>query len=109
MHLVSKANFIIKFFIEKHGERIKPSVILDACKIILFKFNDIKFIDRLMYFNMPLSSLPKAYGFADITKGTFSHLFNILKNQSYRGPLPPAEMFSLDTMKENAREDFCKW
>ena len=77
------ANCILKFLIKKRGERIKPSVILNDCKIVLIDFNNVKFIDSLMYFHMPLNSLPKAYVFADITRGTFCQLFNISKNQTY--------------------------
>ena len=93
------ANFILEYLIEKHSERTKPTVILSGCKIVLMEYNSMKFFDSLMYFHMPLSSLPKAYGFAEITKGTFCHLFNTPKNQSYKCPIPPVEMFATDTMK----------
>ena len=74
------ANFILKYLIEKYGERTKPSVILNGCKIISMEINNIKFIDSLLYFHMPLSGLPKAYGLPDVSKGTFCHLFNTPEN-----------------------------
>ena len=90
------------------GNKKKPSLILNGSKIILMEFDNVKFIDSLLYFHLPLSNLPKAYGLPDISKGNFCYLFNTPENQNYVGPIPPIEMFSPDTMSKKSREHFLK-
>ena len=54
-------NFILKYLIEKNSEKRKPSLILNGCKIISMDYSNIRFIDSLLYFHMPLSALPLSY------------------------------------------------
>ena len=75
-----------------------PTIIMNGSKIILMEIANVKFIDSLNYFHMPLSSLPKAYGLNEIEKGVFPHLFNTPENQSYEGPFPPLDVYSPDSM-----------
>ena len=71
--------------------------------------DNVKFIDSLNYFHMPLSALPKAFGFPDTSKGTFPYLFNRPENVKYRGPLPGKNYYSPDSMSCSAREKFLSW
>ena len=86
------------------GNKKKPSLILNGSKIILMEFDNVKFIDSLLYFHLPLSNLPKAYGLPDISKGNFCHLFTTPENQNYVCPIPAIEMFSPDTMSKKSRD-----
>ena len=86
-----------------------PTVIMNGSKIILMEIANVKFIDSLNYFHMPLSSLPKAYGLHEIEKGVFPHLFNTPENQSYERPLPPVDVYSPDSMNVKERELFLEW
>ena len=103
------AQFILKYLVENYNSRDKPSVILNGCKIITMSLGKVTFIDSLNYFHMPLSALPKAYGFSGIEKGTFPHLFNIPTNQNYIGPMPHMKYFSPDTMHTKERQSFIDW
>ena len=86
-----------------------PTVIMNGSKIILMEIANVKFIDSLNYFHMPLSSLPKAYGLNEIEKGVIPHLFNTPENQSYEGPFPPLDMYSQDSMNIKERGRFLEW
>ena len=82
---------------------------MNGSKILLIKIANVKFIDSLNYFHMPLSNLPKAYGLQEIEKGVFPHLFNTPENQSYEEPLPPLDVYSPDSMCIKDRERFLTW
>ncbi|XP_032226675.2 uncharacterized protein LOC116609985 [Nematostella vectensis] len=59
----------------------------------------------LNFLQMPLSKLPKAFGFDHVTqKGTFPHFFNTSEHQDYVGPMPDLSYYVLQGMKE---EDAC--
>ena len=73
---------------------------------------NVKFIDSLNYFHMPLSSLSKTYGLNKIEKGIFPHLFNTPENQSYDpslDPLPPLDVYSPGSMNIREIERFLEW
>ena len=101
--------FIFKHLVELKRYRIKPSVIMRGTKIILMNFGNLKFVDSFNYFHLPLSALPSAYGFAEMSKGWFPHLFNTLENVDYVGPMPPKEAYSPDSMKSSERASFLEW
>ena len=104
------AQFIFKYIVERYSDkRNEPSVIMNGSKILLIEIANVKFLDSLKYFQMPLSSLPKAYGLEDMEKGVFPHLFNTSENQSYEGPLPPVDVYSPVSMCIKERERFLTW
>nr|CAI5820605.1 unnamed protein product [Callosobruchus analis] len=71
---------------------------------------NVKFLDSLNYFNMALSKLPTAFGFADLSKGYFPHLFNCSVNKNYVGPIPALEYYDRDNLKdEKTRNEMLKW
>lgn len=100
--------FILNYLFETD---LEPKIIMNGSKIMTMTVSrDIKFIDSLNYFQMPLSGLPKAFGLeGNIKKGYFPHLFNKSENQTYVGPLPDKEFYSPDTMTENNRTEFVRW
>ncbi|GIY37202.1 DNA-directed DNA polymerase [Caerostris darwini] len=53
---------------------------------ILPPFLKIRIIDSLNFLPMPLSEIPDCFGFKELRKGYFSHLFNIKQNQITKGP-----------------------
>lgn len=101
--------FIFKYIVEMKKYRTKPKVVMRGTKIIIMNFVNLKFVDSFNYFHMPLSALPKAYGFANLQKGYFPHLFNTLENQNYIGPMPPVETFSPESMKMLECSSFLNW
>ena len=58
---------------------ISSEIILNGTKILCLSVGKTKCIDSLCYFNMPLSTLFKAFRLtSDNVKGTFPHLFNTI-------------------------------
>ena len=82
---------------------------MNGLKIIIMEIANVKCLDGLNYFHMPLSSLPKAYRLNEIEKGVFPYLFNTPENQSYEGPFPLFDVYSPDSMNIKERERFWEW
>ena len=68
----------------------------------------IRFIDSLSFLMMPLSKMPSCFGLPS-PKGYFPHLFNIKKNQNYKGHLPHKKYYGYDYMMPKARQQFLEW
>ena len=58
---------------------------------------------------MPLSRLPASFGFTELKKGFFPHLFNTPENQNFIGPLPNFEFLFPDCMSSSTRQQFLNW
>ena len=100
--------FILKYILEETN--LTPKLIMRGTQIILMEVDNIKFIDSLNYFPMPLAALPKAFDLkTTLTKGYFPHLFNTLENSDYVGPFPNIEYYTPDSMKAEEREKFLVW
>ncbi|XP_011684671.1 PREDICTED: uncharacterized protein LOC105448010, partial [Wasmannia auropunctata] len=67
--------------------------------------------ERFLAWHAEMSTdLPKAFGLQDTAdKSTFPHLFNILENRTYVGPLPDVCFYSPEQMKPEKRERFMTW
>ena len=80
-------------------------------KILQLSFanDNIKFIDSLSFFQMPLRNFPKTFGITELAKGFFPHLFNTPQNQEYVGPLPPKEDYLPETMPVEEFDKFQTW
>ena len=74
------------------------------------EFN-IRFIDSIDFVSGALATLPKTFGFSELKKGYFPHLFNIPGNQNYVGSIPAKHYYDPDHMKPNCnnRSKFLKW
>lgn len=83
----------------------KPSVIFRGSKIIRVTFNDTCiFIDSMLHVQGSLRKLAKEYGYTNIRKGHFPHLFNSVENYGYKGPIPGKEFFDLPFMFKDQKE-----
>ena len=65
--------FILKYFLEETN--LTPKLIMRGTQIILMEIQNIKFIDSLNFFPMPLSALPKAFGLKNVLKRDIFHIF----------------------------------
>ena len=71
--------------------------------------NCIRFVDSLNFLTMSLKNFAPTFGLKT-AKGDFPHLFNIVSNQAYVGPLPAAHFFGRDSIPEGKRLDaFDEW
>ena len=83
---------------------------MTGMKILNIKINNVQFIDTLSYFQQPLSSLPKSFGFDHIIgKGFFPHLMNTPKDFAYCGNIPSIEKFGINTMNPTTANACIKW
>ena len=94
---------------EYHRQKRVLEQTRNGAKILQLKVGDIRFIDSLSFFQMPLSAFPKTFGLTELKKGYFPHLFNTRANQYYVGPLPPKDALLPDSMSVQGRQDFERW
>ena len=96
--------------------------IRNGAKILELEHFDIRFIDSLNFFAMPLKAFPATFGLtytetdeegnqveAHYAKGYFPHLFNKKENEDYVGPLPPKHFYMPETMSVEDLETFEAW
>ncbi|KAG8222742.1 hypothetical protein J437_LFUL008140 [Ladona fulva] len=83
---------------------------MNGTKILSISYDGLRFVDSLNFLLMALSKLPSALGLGESPgKGYFPHFFNRRENADYRGPLPTAEMYGIDSISSKEREDFLTW
>jgi G:T-mismatch repair DNA endonuclease (very short patch repair protein) len=102
-------HFVLRWLVENCLDA--PEVIYAGGKLLSMRVKtlNLKFVDSLSFLTMPLSAFPKAFGFEELKKGYFPHLFNRPENYTYVGPLPPIETYCADSMKPKARLAFEAW
>jgi len=83
--------------------------IRNGCKLLELKHDQIRFIDSMSFFQMPLSAFPKTFGLMELKKGYFPHKFNLLENQEYVGIVPAIDYYMPESMSPEGREEFEKW
>lgn len=93
------------------SQGVAPDIIPNGSKIMSLKVKtlNLRIIDSYNFLPMALSKLPKTFGFEELKKGYFPHLFNKAENQNYVGELPSKEFYSPDTMSSNDRAKFLAW
>ncbi|XP_054272648.1 uncharacterized protein LOC128992928 [Macrosteles quadrilineatus] len=100
--------FLLKYVLE--DTKFTPKLVMRGTKVILMEIDNVRFIDSLSYFPMPLAALPKAFDLPpEKKKGYFPHLFNTLENQNYVGPMPAKEFYCPESMFEKSHKDFENW
>ena len=78
--------------------------IRNGAKLLQVKHNNIRFIDSLSFFQMPLSALPKTFGITELKKGFFPHLFNTPEHQDYVGSVPALNYYMPENMMPKERK-----
>ena len=99
-------HFLLEYL---HARGVKPEIIQNGRKIMTLSWRGIKCIDSLNFLPMALARLPAAFGFNELSKGYFPHLFNTPETQNYRGPMPGARYYDPDGMSSAGREAFHRW
>ena len=98
--------FIVEEYHRQH--QVVDQLRNDAKRLQVIR-EKIRFIDSLSFFQFALRLFPKTFGLTELKKGHFPHLFNVLENQEYVGPLPPKHFYMPETMSVKDRTDFEKW
>ncbi len=87
-----------------------PKIIPKGQKIMQLETGMVTIKDSLNFLPMPLSALPKSFGFDKETmKGYFPHFFNCSENEDYEGPLPAHHYYGTSTMTQDQRDKFFNW
>ena len=96
---------------ELYKQYIVPDQIVNGAKILSLSIcgGDIVFKDTLCFFQMPLSSFPKAFGLTEQKKGFFPHFFNTPDHTDYVGPLPDKEYYDSKGMSVERAKEFHQW
>ncbi|KAK7580532.1 hypothetical protein V9T40_001161 [Parthenolecanium corni] len=102
------SQFILQYM---YANSILPKTVPIGTKLLSVEVQHLRLriIDSHSFMQSPLSALPKMFGLTELKKGYFPHLFNTAENAGYVGPMPPAECYSPDRMKSDARATFLKW
>ena len=89
----------------------KPFIIWGGEKIMTMSIQElgIRFVDSLCFLTMPLKDFPKTFGLTNIKKGFFPHWFNTKANWSYKGVMPPLDVFKPERMKVKDAKEFQEW
>ena len=107
--------FIIK---EMYRDGKQLTQIRNGAKILELEHFDIRFIDSLNFFAMPLKAFPSTFGLsyvdndgqeAHYAKGYFPHLFNRRENEDYVGLLPPKSYYLPEAMSVDDLKKFETW
>ena len=77
----------------------------NVCKLLDVKYDRLRFIDSLSFFQMPMSAFPKTFGLTELRKGYFPHQFNIPDHQTYVGPVPSLDYYMQETMSPKAKQE----
>ena len=80
-----------------------------GAKILSLEIPDVKFIDSLNFFPMPLSNFPKTFGIPELKKGFFLHFFNTQENQIYIGYMSDKKLYDPDGMSPSRKQEFLTW
>jgi len=98
--------FVLQYM---HSNAIKPTIIPKGLELMVIEGGGIRIIHSFNFLPMPLSQLPKAFGFTELKKGYFPHIYNTRENQNYVGALPPAESYGTKDMKPDDYKSFTAW
>ena len=82
-------------------ELVLPDVVANGAKIMSLTVPHckIKMIDSINFLPMALAKLPQMFGFTELKKGYFPHLFNTKENQSVMMyTLPDISYYTPDSM-----------
>ena len=91
---------------------IIPSIVPNGAKVMSLTVDicKIRMIDSINFLAMALSKLPGMFGFDELKKGYFPHLFNRKENQSVvLDRLPDVSFYNPDAMKPQDRDQFLNW
>jgi hypothetical protein len=101
-------HFILQDILKRKFDNLK--IIMTGLKVLKMDVANVKFIDSLSFFQQPLSSLPKSFGFNEIVeKGFFPHHFNKESNYEYSGSIPPISEFNIDFMSSSTADECRRW
>ncbi|XP_026286850.1 uncharacterized protein LOC113212391 [Frankliniella occidentalis] len=89
--------------------QLKPELVLQGSKIISMTLGNWKFIDSLMFLTMPLSAMPKSFGFEELKKGYWPFLACKPEFYNYEGPLLDRELYCVSGMRGKAADEFNRW
>ena len=91
---------------------IIPTIVPNGAKIMSLTVRSckIKMIDSINFLPQALAKLPEMFGFSELKKGYFPHLFNKRENQSLiLDTLPDIQYYNPDGMKPEDRQTFLEW
>lgn len=91
---------------------VVPTIILNGVEVMCLTAPacKIKMIDAMNFLPMALAKLPQIFGFEELKKGYFPHLFNRKENQCViKETMPDISYYIPDAMKPQDRENLLQW
>lgn len=100
--------FVLRDLFQRNFDETK--IIMTGHKILKTDVANVRFIDSLCFFQQPLASLPKSFGFENVVeKGFFPYFFNEQKNFKHNGAIPNIEYFGVKFMKPEKAKKCRDW
>lgn len=102
--------FLLRYLIDRniHVEPICNGLKLTS---VFIPHLEMRLIDSLNFFQMPLSGIVSAMGIENVvaTKGYFPHFFTARENFNYIGPMPAPEFYGCLDLKSRQYKEFSEW
>ena len=99
-------------FIMEHlykEKRAVDRIVNVGAKVLSFVSDKLSFKDSACFLPFPLAAFSTTFNLTELHKGFFPHAFNVQRNQTYRGPMPPRSDYDPDGMSESKRREFDEW
>lgn len=101
--------FILKWVINNTNE--VPHTINNGRKIMYMSIDAfrLRFVDSLNFIAGRLADFPKMFGFTELRKGFYPHMFNTPENINYVGEMPSIDLFEVNHKKKAEYDEIMKW
>ena len=100
-------HFVFRDLFNRAFDNVEP--VMTGLKLLKLDVGNIRFVDSLSFFQLPLARLPSAFGFAHQQKGDFPHKFNRAINWNYEGCWPEKSYYDYDRKNERDKHKFDAW
>ena len=102
-------HWVLRDLMERNLKNIIP--VMKGNKIMKVDVGNVRYIDTLLFFQQPLSALPKCFGLQESAKGFFPHFRNTPENQELEWYIRDIhrDEFGYKSMKAKIAEEFKTW
>ena len=90
-------------------KRAVDRIVSIGAKVLSFVSDKLSFKDSVCFLPFPLAAFSATFSLSELHKGFFPHAFNVQRNQTYRGPMPPRVDYDPEGMTAAKRRDFDEW
>ena len=94
---------------EYHGQNRILKQLRNGAKLLEVVHDNIRFMDSMNFFQMPLPAFSKTFSLTELKKGYFPHKCNVPEHQNYVGELPALDYYMPETKLSKDRQALETW